>query len=299
MIQSLPLSLIYDPRKVSRSLQQDAVAKIAESLERIGLRVPITVRKASRYRDDHPADVWEVVSGRHRVAAARHLGWRHIDAMVSTGDPVEDRLWEISENLHRAELTPLEQSEHIAEWVRLTGKKGAQNEPPCGGRQPHDKGIKAAVRELGIERNEAQRAVKVDSLSPEAKQAARDAGLDKKQSALLAAASERTAEAQVAKVKDLAAEAAEKAKDKAKRLADAKAGKRKEQAAGDQIVQLDANTEAALLILDFVPPDHLSKLLSHLDAGRHHKLAAAIRRELVTGDRRAGRPVFDSTRGAI
>jgi hypothetical protein len=30
------------------------------------------------------------------------------------------RLWEIAENLHRAELSVLERSEHIAEWVRIT-----------------------------------------------------------------------------------------------------------------------------------------------------------------------------------
>ncbi|ACI98702.1 hypothetical protein [Rhodospirillum centenum] len=86
------------------------------------------------------------------------------------------RLWEIAENLHRAELTVQERAEHIAEWVRLTADKGAQVAPP-GGRQPHDKGIKAAVRELGIDRTEAQRAVKIAAISDEAKQAARDAAV--------------------------------------------------------------------------------------------------------------------------
>lgn len=46
------------------------------------------------------------------------------------------RLWEIAENLHRAELTVQERAEHIAEWVRLTGEKVAQLAPPSGGVQP-------------------------------------------------------------------------------------------------------------------------------------------------------------------
>jgi ParB family chromosome partitioning protein len=51
-----------------------------------------------------------------------------------------------------------------------------------GGRA--DKGINAATRQLGIDRTDAQRAVKVDSLTPEAKQAARDAGLADNRTAL-------------------------------------------------------------------------------------------------------------------
>lgn len=91
-----------------------------------------------------------------------------------------------------------QRAEHIAEWVRLTEeKKGAQLAPP-GGHQPYDKGIKSAVRDLGIDRTEAQRAIKIASLSDEAKDAARAEGLDDNQSALLkAAAAPREQQARV------------------------------------------------------------------------------------------------------
>ena len=36
------------------------------------------------------------------------------------------RLWEISENLDRAELSALERAEQIAEWVRLTEGRRAE-----------------------------------------------------------------------------------------------------------------------------------------------------------------------------
>jgi hypothetical protein len=101
------------------------------------------------------------------------------------------RLWEIAENLHRSELTVLERSEHIAEWVRLTEAKipAAQLAPAenkVGYKSPPAQksgGINAATRELGIDRTEAQRSAKIDSLTAEAKAIARDAGLDNNQSA--------------------------------------------------------------------------------------------------------------------
>ncbi|HEX3862536.1 MAG TPA: hypothetical protein VHY35_12655 [Stellaceae bacterium] len=98
-------------------------------------------------------------------------------------------MWEIAENLHRAELTVLERSEHVAEWVRLADDKLAQVAPvsPKGGRGKEG-GINAAARELGIERTDAQRATKIDDLDESAKAEAKALKLDDNQSALLAAA---------------------------------------------------------------------------------------------------------------
>ena len=109
---------------------------------------------------------------------------------VFDGDERDARLWEISENLHRAELTVLERSEHVAEWVRITDEKasGATCATKPGHGQGSVGGIRAATRELGIDRTAAQRAVKIDGLSTKAKQAARDAGLGDNQSALLSVA---------------------------------------------------------------------------------------------------------------
>ena len=91
----------------------------------------------------------------------------------------------ISENLDRADLTALEHDEHVAEWERLTEAKGVlgQSAPKLStrgraGEGRPESGVRAAVRVLGLERTEVRRAIKVDGLSPEAKQAAREVGLD-------------------------------------------------------------------------------------------------------------------------
>jgi ParB family chromosome partitioning protein len=80
---------------------------------------------------------------------------------------------EIAENLHRADLTALERSEHIAEWIKLTGEKVAHAAQlaPHGKAGQQSGGTNAAVRELGIDRTDAQRAVRVAGLSEPAKDA--------------------------------------------------------------------------------------------------------------------------------
>lgn len=91
------------------------------------------------------------------------------------GDEIDRQMREVAENLHRAELTALEHDEHIAKWVELVGAKqevlSQVGSKPQGGRP--EGGVRAAARELGLSQSDANRAVKVGKLSPEAKQVAR------------------------------------------------------------------------------------------------------------------------------
>ncbi|MEJ0094256.1 MAG: hypothetical protein WDN46_12715 [Methylocella sp.] len=54
-----------------------------------------------------------------------------------------------------------------------------------GAGRGNEGGISAAAREIGVERTEVRRAEKVASISDDAKEAAREAGLDDNQSVLL------------------------------------------------------------------------------------------------------------------
>jgi hypothetical protein len=84
---------------------------------------------------------------------------------------------EIAENLHRAELTKLEGDDNIAEWLRITERISTSQSESLrrDGRGGRPAGIETAARELGIERQDAHRAVKVASISDEAKGVARTA----------------------------------------------------------------------------------------------------------------------------
>jgi ParB-like chromosome segregation protein Spo0J len=186
--------LEIDPRNVlvvdrARTLREDAVAPLIESMRRVGLRTPITVRIEDERADADgviTADVPVLVAGRHRLEAAIRLGWQTIQA-VEIVDAVDARLWEISENLHRAELSAVERAEHIDEWRRLTVEKVRQNAAPLpGGAQPADKGHRKTAAALGVPEKTVRRAERIASLPDDVKDQAR--AEDWSQSRLLAAA---------------------------------------------------------------------------------------------------------------
>lgn len=189
-----------------RQITEEAVATMAASMEAVGLLTPITVRVVEMMEIDgrEVAGVPILVAGATRLAAAKRLGWEMIDTLTADVTEVEARKHEIAENLHRSELTVAERAEHVAEWVRLAG--GAVSDKLSETRREGRPGEASAVaRGLGLPEREVQRAVKVASISEQAKQAAISAHLDNNQSALLKIAASQPAE-QVEKVRELAAE---------------------------------------------------------------------------------------------
>lgn len=205
-----------------RAVDMDAVKKLAASIKEIGLQHPITVRSKGGN--------FALVAGRHRLEACRLLGEERVQASIVKMDDVDAEMWEISENLHRAELKALDRDEQVARWIGLSEsrKLSSQSEKKLG--RPEG-GVDAARRELGLERNDAHRATKVAGLSDDAKQAARDAGLDDNRSALLAAAKEPH-ERQAAVIRDISDRKSAPSKidqdvrwDAAKQFAESLAGK--------------------------------------------------------------------------
>jgi ParB/RepB/Spo0J family partition protein len=194
-------------RSDRRSLNDESVSVLASSMAKIGLKSPISVRIVPV--NEESGD-YHLIAGAHRLAAAKKLGWKHIECFVVENESDDQaRLWEIAENLHRAELTAQERAEEIAEWVRITNK-GAQCAQVSKGGRGNEGGISAASRELGLGRTEVQRAIKIASLTPEAKEAARDAGLDDNRSALLKAAKQHDPKVQSEVLAKIAAEKAER-----------------------------------------------------------------------------------------
>lgn len=181
-----------------------------------------------RHRGDND---YVLVSGHHRLEACRRTD-NYVAIIVVPPELDDDdiRLWEISENLHRAELTVQERSDHTAEWVKIVVEKTAkadkagqsgqvvrnESKREDGRGHRHAGGIAQAARELPVsgntdeaKRKNVERAVKIASIAPEAKAAAKNAGLDNTQSVLLAVSREPTPEKQVAKIEELAAKRAQ------------------------------------------------------------------------------------------
>lgn len=185
-LRSLPLNRIQH-RPDARRRSDEALATLEESMGRLGLINPIRVRPFG--------DRYQVVAGSHRLQVADLLGWREIPCIVVSEDDIAAELAMIAENLHRAELTALERDEQVARWVELN-KLRQTDEVSIGGRGKTG-GTSAAAREIGVSEPDARRAVKVASLSDEAKSAARETGLDNNRSAMLAAAKLPTPHEQV------------------------------------------------------------------------------------------------------
>ena len=178
-----------------RNINEKALDSLANSMSMIGLQTPISIRaKNGGFR---------LVAGRHRLEAAKQLGWKYIDAIVTHVGQIDRQLWHEVENLDRVDLTALERAEAVATKAKLAAKWAAQDAHP-GGRQPHDKGVSKAAKSIGVTRDNVRRSNVIADISPAAKAAIVDAGLADKQAALLKIANEPTPEAQVDKVHELA-----------------------------------------------------------------------------------------------
>jgi ParB/RepB/Spo0J family partition protein len=171
-----------------RPLVPERVNVIADSISKIGLKTPPTVRPTKKG--------YVLIAGRHRLEAVKSLGWRYIYCIVVRGDKTERQLWTLAENLHRADLTALQRGEWVTKWEKLIKRqKGAQN--------AQDKGLSKTAKGLGMTREEVRRSRQVAGISPKAKRVAEAMGLADNQSALLEVAKEPE-DLQVAKVRQLA-----------------------------------------------------------------------------------------------
>jgi ParB-like chromosome segregation protein Spo0J len=193
-----------------REIDADTVKSIAGSIATIGLQYPITVRNVG--------GVYHLVAGRHRLEACRSLGHLSIDCTVVDMDDIDARLWEISENLDRADLNKLDRGILLAKWIKLIEEKHVQVGQVSAGGRGKAGGEAAACRDLGVTRQTARRAKRIASISPEAMKFARELGLENDQSKLLDVAREKPEE-QVEKVKQLSRAKTQKPAKKRKRAA--------------------------------------------------------------------------------
>jgi ClpX C4-type zinc finger/ParB-like nuclease domain len=120
------------------------------SLEKLGQIAPIVARKVA-------SDKYQLVVGATRFAAARELGWTHIQASIVTADnELEYQLAEIDENWERRELSKEERAKMREDRIELQRKIMAEVQPAKGGRGKRG-GIREAARQAGVSRTTAYR----------------------------------------------------------------------------------------------------------------------------------------------
>ncbi|MFE3513913.1 ParB/RepB/Spo0J family partition protein [Streptomyces sp. NPDC059166] len=100
----IPLaSITPNPKQPREVFDEDALAELVTSIKEVGLLQPVVVRKVA---DDR----YELIMGERRWRACGEAGLDRIPAIVRATDDEKLLLDALLENLHRAQLNPLEEA---------------------------------------------------------------------------------------------------------------------------------------------------------------------------------------------
>jgi ParB family chromosome partitioning protein len=105
----LPTALIApNPRQPRQVFDEEALAELAQSIRQVGLLQPVVVRPVTSPGGDGCR--YELVMGERRWRAAQQAGLDTVPAIVRTAADDEMLRDALLENLHRAQLNPLEEA---------------------------------------------------------------------------------------------------------------------------------------------------------------------------------------------
>ncbi|MCX3063739.1 ParB/RepB/Spo0J family partition protein [Streptomyces beihaiensis] len=96
-------SITPNPRQPREVFDDDALAELVTSIKEVGLLQPVVVRQVGPAR-------YELIMGERRWRACREAGLERIPAIVRATDDEKLLLDALLENLHRAQLNPLEEA---------------------------------------------------------------------------------------------------------------------------------------------------------------------------------------------
>jgi ParB/RepB/Spo0J family partition protein len=109
----LPVALIdHDPKQPRKTMDRATIAELAANIREHSLQQPIHVRPG-------PTGRFTEMIGARRLEAVKLLGWEEIPAFVHSGplDAEKLRLVQVSENLLREDVNPMEQALALKECL--------------------------------------------------------------------------------------------------------------------------------------------------------------------------------------
>ena len=125
VVENLPVDSIFAVGN-RRPVDEGAVQVLAESIKKNGLQTPIAVRVDESITDPDTGEVtggYALITGAHRLGAYRLLAFSHIPAIVRDCDEIDAELMEITENLHRADLTKEQRDVQVRRYAELIAAK--------------------------------------------------------------------------------------------------------------------------------------------------------------------------------
>jgi ParB family chromosome partitioning protein len=122
-LEDIPVgSIIPNPNQPRVHFDEESLAELSASIREIGVLQPVLVRSLGD-------DTYELIAGERRWRAARRAGLAVIPAVVRTTDDMGSVEQALVENLHRQDLTPLEEAaayQQLIEDFSLTHEQVAE-----------------------------------------------------------------------------------------------------------------------------------------------------------------------------
>ena len=126
----IPVNAVTPNRRQPRTGFDDAtIDSLARSIREVGVLQPIVVRKGD--------DGYELVAGERRLRAARRAGLATIPAIIRTTDDSESLREALIENIHREDLSALEQAAAFVELQQELDATQEQLAERLGYSRPH------------------------------------------------------------------------------------------------------------------------------------------------------------------
>lgn len=135
--------LIDNPSNpVRRSVESEATQQLARSIQQVGVIQPLIVVAAADFAGEFPqhaaavgGEGWVILAGHERRAAARIAGLEVVPAVVRSAERAGEVL--LHENLHRDELTPIEEAQAFSREMEQQGLTQRQMGEHAGVSQGH------------------------------------------------------------------------------------------------------------------------------------------------------------------
>lgn len=113
----IPLAQIKETGNVRHEYDEDGIKELAESIRNNGLMNPITVKPAQE--DENGEKTYELIAGHRRIRAYKYLcdqgdDFSMVECCIRTGNKL---VLQIIENIQRADITPREKEDAIAEML--------------------------------------------------------------------------------------------------------------------------------------------------------------------------------------
>lgn len=123
-IELVPIDRVVCRPQVREHFDPEALLALAMTMKAVGVRQPISVRRAADVADD----LYEIIMGERRWRAAKLAGLATMPAMIVEGELSEADIIELRliENCARQDLNPIEKARGYDRWMKATQRPAGE-----------------------------------------------------------------------------------------------------------------------------------------------------------------------------